>query len=450
MKTADYLGNGDFGLSGKVIPSWLNRGKAVRAKSGSGCGANAEGGGGFQPGNTCGREDGAESGGEGARKPKGPTGSDNRFAQAREAAKADLDRVRSKVIEVAADYEKKIQEAKAIEESEWEKIKDATASATEEFNKLVSEAGGDRKRIDELYKRQGEKMLKIASEAVKADEKLRSIKAEAKSAIAKVLESESKSVSDSLGLSKDHEEISSKVMMVINSPDGSVDLTSMTVKEDLRVLKSVTEGVDKNRRDGGLGFLSQICNPLFHQSALESKVNYRPFDERASAKRRDGDIWDRKRERVSDDYVGYSNIPTMSGPEVYVHEYGHQIEYGSQEIRNLTRDFLNSRTSGEEIVNFSEKFPESGYRDTEKGAKDGFAAAHEAAGFDKQESERRAYYSGKKYGSGHTEVLTMGLELMHKNPAAFAKSDPEWFDLVSGITTGRLLNGKQRELKDGK
>jgi len=68
MKTADYLGNGDFGLSGKVIPSWLNRGKADRSKSGSSCGANAEGGGGFQPGNTCGREDGAESGGEGSDK----------------------------------------------------------------------------------------------------------------------------------------------------------------------------------------------------------------------------------------------------------------------------------------------------------------------------------------------------------------------------------------------
>ena len=420
--------------------------KKSLGKSGSSCGANAEGGGGFQPGNTCGKEDGAgEAQGEtGKAKPQGA------FAKAREAAKADLERIRSKVLEVAADYEKKIQEAKAIEESEWEKIKDATASATEEFNKLVSGAGGDRKRIDELYKRQGEKMLEIASEAVKAGEKLRSIKAEAKIAVAKVLESESKFVSDSLGLSKDHEEISSRVMTVINSPDGSVDLTSMTVKEDIRVWKSVTSGVDKKRRDDGLGFLSQICNPLFHQSALESKVDYRPFGERASAKNRDGEIWDRKRERVSDDYVGYSNIPLMSGPEVYVHEYGHQIEYGSGEIRNLTRDFLNSRTSGEEVVNFSEKFPESGYRDTEKGAKDGFAAAHEAAGFDKQESERRAYYVGKRYRAGHTEVLTMGLELMHKNPAAFAKSDPEWFDLVSGITTGRLLNGKQRELKDGK
>jgi hypothetical protein len=38
--------------------------EAERSKSGSDCGANAEGGGGFQPGNTCGREDGAESGGE--------------------------------------------------------------------------------------------------------------------------------------------------------------------------------------------------------------------------------------------------------------------------------------------------------------------------------------------------------------------------------------------------
>jgi hypothetical protein len=33
----------------------------------------------------------------------------------------------------------------------------------------------------------------------------------------------------------------------------------------------------------------------------------------------------------------------------------------------------------------------------------------------------------------------MGMELLHKNPAKFAQVDPEWFDLVSGIATGRLL-----------
>jgi hypothetical protein len=40
----------------------------------------------------------------------------------------------------------------------------------------------------------------------------------------------------------------------------------------------------------------------------------------------------------------------------------------------------------------------------------------------------------------------MGIELLHENPAKFAKTDPEWFDLVSGIATGRLLK-KTRGLK---
>ena len=52
---------------------WLDRLKPKWQKSGSDCGANAEGGGGFQPGNTCGREDGSgESGGDGKASKKKP------------------------------------------------------------------------------------------------------------------------------------------------------------------------------------------------------------------------------------------------------------------------------------------------------------------------------------------------------------------------------------------
>lgn len=34
----------------------------------------------------------------------------------------------------------------------------------------------------------------------------------------------------------------------------------------------------------------------------------------------------------------------------------------------------------------------------------------------------------------------MGLELLAKDAKAFAKADPEWFDLVAGIVTGRILS----------
>ena len=58
-----WLGwGGDSGIN------WAAGVIAGEGKSGSGCGANAEGGGGFQPGNTCGKEDGA--GEAGAKKKK--------------------------------------------------------------------------------------------------------------------------------------------------------------------------------------------------------------------------------------------------------------------------------------------------------------------------------------------------------------------------------------------
>jgi hypothetical protein len=69
---------------------------------------------------------------------------------------------------------------------------------------------------------------------------------------------------------------------------------------------------------------------------------------------------------------------------------------------------------------------------------------------------RRAYYTGKDYRSKDreamkmktpTEVLSMGMELMYRDPIRFAKADPEWFDLVSGIVTGRLLKKTRQQRK---
>jgi hypothetical protein len=442
MKTADYLGKGDFGLSGKIVPSWLSRKNGERSKSGSDCGANAEGGGGFQPGNTCGREDGAESGGEGADKPKGPTGSDNRFAQAREAAKADLERVRTKVLEVAADYEKKIQEAKAQVDLEWEKSNGAMKEENERFRALKEKAGKDKKEIERLYGEHVDAISKIAAPAMEAERMVKAVRLEARSALSQVLSDESKAVSDSIGLAKLHDEAAARILKQIESPTGLVNDYGF-VLEDGYNRKQVIEGSDRKSRVEGVGFLQQICNPIIHEQALTTRVSYEERGTRPSAVRSTSDP-------AADSVVGFNSIAIGDGPDSYVHEYGHQIEYGSKETRDLTTDFLASRTQGESLVTFSEKYPEAGYNDSERGAKDGFAKAHEAAGYDKDEAERRGYYTGKKYGGSTTEVLTMGLELMHKDPVAFAKADPEWFDLVAGITTGRLLTGKQRRLKGEK
>lgn len=51
-----------------------------------------------------------------------------------------------------------------------------------------------------------------------------------------------------------------------------------------------------------------------------------------------------------------------------------------------------------------------------------------------------AAYVGKKYNSGATEIISMGVELMYRNPIHFARTDPEYFSLI--LSTLQSTGGK--------
>jgi hypothetical protein len=116
---------------------------------------------------------------------------------------------------------------------------------------------------------------------------------------------------------------------------------------------------------------------------------------------------------------------------------------------------LRKRTGGEKAVSFQKTFRGYGYGRDEEGSPDDFEKSFKAV-FPEVDARRYAHYAGKKYKEkpfgasskylASTEVYSMGLELLHENPAKFAKTDPEWFNLVSGIATGRLLK-KTRGVK---
>jgi len=49
----------------------------------------------------------------------------------------------------------------------------------------------------------------------------------------------------------------------------------------------------------------------------------------------------------------------------------------------------------------------------------------------------RGYYTGKDYGAvGHTEVISMGIQLLAENPAFFAEMDREFFKFVIRVMRG--------------
>lgn len=144
---------------------------------------------------------------------------------------------------------------------------------------------------------------------------------------------------------------------------------------------------------------------------------------------------------------------------VWIHETGHAIEHSlSIEGKNECREFLLKRKGDEQVT---EVYPGSEAHKGEKGIKDGFVetwktvtALSEVNDRDNYSSssakELLGHYTGKIYAdpshpitstnatSWSSEIVSMGMELMRISPAAFAAADPEYFDLIDGIMTGRI------------
>lgn len=206
-------------------------------------------------------------------------------------------------------------------------------------------------------------------------------------------------------------------------------------------------------RKDGQEYLRGHVNNSIHASALQGRIEY-VDGVRANAS---GGVLVRS-DGVEIGLVGTCKFAPTDAQRVFVHEFGHQIEHGNPEARSLCEDFLRSRVGAAQPEKLKERFPTLSYQDDERGLPDDFAKAHVAVGYTQDEAIRRAYYSGKDYsamsrgengllGTTPTEVLSMGMELMYKDAIAFSKADPEWFDLVSGISTGRLLTKTRAKRK---
>lgn len=102
-----------------------------------------------------------------------------------------------------------------------------------------------------------------------------------------------------------------------------------------------------------------------------------------------------------------------------VHEIGHAVETASGWIPR-SREFLLRRAAGEPSQRLSKLYPGVRYGKTERAFKDKFEDA----------------YVGKDYGDRATEIVSMGLEYLWRDPAGFARRDPDFFDFVIGLIRG--------------
>ena len=187
-------------------------------------------------------------------------------------------------------------------------------------------------------------------------------------------------------------------------------------------------------REEGRKVLLDVVNPRFHATALQAPIAYQS-GARAHAR------YDLLKDGTK---VSKANLFSPdSSVSVFLHEYAHSVEHNSAEVTKLANDFLDKRVAGETPTKLKAKFGNS-YGDHELGRKDDFQKAFDAVNGAsttgaKEDNERSAYYTGKASDWKSTEVISMGIELLYKNPQAFAEADPEYFDLVTGVLSGRAL-----------
>ena len=125
--------------------------------------------------------------------------------------------------------------------------------------------------------------------------------------------------------------------------------------------------------------------------------------------------------------------------ETTVHEIGHQIEQ-NPEVRKAARDFIDRRFAGnlqspKSINSIVGHDIAENYEVTH--GKDDFEKVFLAFGESPRWAAYKAAYAGKHYESGDTEIVSLGIELLYLDAATFAKTDPEWFELIVRILRGQ-------------
>jgi hypothetical protein len=190
-------------------------------------------------------------------------------------------------------------------------------------------------------------------------------------------------------------------------------------------------------------FLSTVVNPatLSSDSMRNANLNVDNID----------------RAYASGDTV---HVSPYSSSSTVIHELGHIYEGGDPSMREAAAAFHRHRCDESQNVKMREVTGNAGYSDSEVGNYDDFRKVVEAVykssdpyeDADVQEAriKSRSAYLGKAYkgedGSTRaTELVSIGLEMMHHNPSAFAKADPEYFDFMLGVVSGKIRRVRKRK-----
>lgn len=114
---------------------------------------------------------------------------------------------------------------------------------------------------------------------------------------------------------------------------------------------------------------------------------------------------------------------------VLVHELGHVIEEKIPEYHEVAIEFFEKRTQGETPQKMSDLTGNPNYNSYEIAMKDDFIHPYMGKIYKDQ--------NGEYYGS---EIISMGLEYMWRDPSDFAQRDPDYFDFIFELVQEQVPN----------
>jgi SPP1 gp7 family putative phage head morphogenesis protein len=118
-----------------------------------------------------------------------------------------------------------------------------------------------------------------------------------------------------------------------------------------------------------------------------------------------------------------ANIVNMAEDDMattWIHEAGHTFEAVDKDWLNASNEFLDKRRGTEKLQELRTLTGNKAYKDDEVVYEDKF----------------KNPYMGKYYNRQATEITSMGLEWLYKDPAGFAKEDPEYFEFIVNMLRG--------------
>ena len=107
------------------------------------------------------------------------------------------------------------------------------------------------------------------------------------------------------------------------------------------------------------------------------------------------------------------NIGSLTSTETLVHEFSHAVEKYYPNAQKEAFAFRKRRIGNEKISTIYKGTTERGWKD-----------------------EFFSHYCGKDYGDQFTEIISMGVEKMYKDPENFLNKDPDYFDFILKIMWG--------------